>query len=131
MDIYQQIVHFYESVSTEKKIIGKSLFGRNLYAVKMGEDAPIGIVQYGIHAREFITALLAVEHYRRGLYKGTFWLLPLMNPDGALLSSYGLDSVKSVEDKEYLLEINGGKQDFSLWKANGRGVDLNVNFAAN
>lgn len=131
MDIYKQIVHFYESVSTEKKIIGKSLFGRNLYAVKMGEGAPIGIAQYGIHAREFITALLAVEHYRRGLYKGTFWLLPLMNPDGALLSSYGLDSVKSVEDKEYLLEINGDKQDFSLWKANGRGVDLNVNFAAN
>ncbi len=130
MDIYERITRFYESVSTEKKIIGKSLFGRNLYAVKIGEGAPVGLVQYGIHAREFITALLAIEHYKRGLYRGCFWLLPLMNPDGALLCSYGLDSVKNHKDKEYLIHIHGGKQDFSLWKANGRGVDLNVNFSA-
>ena len=29
-----------------------------------------------------------------------------------------------------MLLFNGGNQDFSLWKANARGVDLNVNFDA-
>ena len=28
------------------------------------------------------------------------------------------------------MSLNGGSEDFSLWKANGRGVDLNVNFPA-
>lgn len=32
---------------------------------------------------------------------------------------------------EALIRINGGSRDFSLWKANARGVDLNVNFDAN
>ena len=32
---------------------------------------------------------------------------------------------------EALIRINGGSRDFSLWKANAHGVDLNVNFDAN
>ena len=32
---------------------------------------------------------------------------------------------------EALIRLNGGSRDFSLWKANARGVDLNVNFDAN
>ena len=31
---------------------------------------------------------------------------------------------------EALIRLNGGSRDFSLWKANARGVDLNVNFDA-
>lgn len=130
MDIYEKTTLFYERAKTEKVIIGKSLFGRNLYAVKIGNGSPVGIAQYAIHAREWITAELAFEHYARGLEKGSFWLIPLSNPDGALLSQRGLASVKSKRAKKRLLEINGGKEDFSLWKANGRGIDLNVNFDA-
>ena len=129
MDVYEKVKKFYESANAEKRIIGKSLFGRNLYAVKLGCGAPVGIVQYAIHGREFITAELAFIHFKRGLFQGSAWLLPLVNPDGALLSERGLDSVKNVETKKRLLHWNGGT-DFSLWKANGRGVDLNVNFPA-
>lgn len=32
---------------------------------------------------------------------------------------------------EALIRLNGGSRDLSLWKANARGVDLNVNFDAN
>lgn len=130
MDIYEKITAFYTNASTEKRIIGKSLFGRNIYAVKIGEGRPVGIAQYGIHGREYITALLAVEHYKHGLFQGSFWLLPLANPDGALLCQCGLDSVSRETDREYLLCLNDENSDFSLWKANARGVDLNVNFAA-
>lgn len=130
MDIYEKTQQFYENVQTEKRVIGKSLFGRKLFAVKIGEGSPVGIAQYAIHGREYVTAELAFEHYKKGVFKGSFWLVPLVNPDGALLSQTGLRSVGRERDKKRLLALNGGAEDFSLWKANGRGVDLNVNFDA-
>ncbi len=129
MDIYAQTSAFFESVDGEKQIIGKSLFGRNIYAIKVGAGAPTGIAQYAIHGREYVTAKLAFAQYRYGLKRGSFWLIPLANPDGALLSQIGLSSAPK-EKRTYLLRLHNGNEDFSLWKANGRGVDLNVNFAA-
>ena len=41
--------------------------------------------------------------------------------------------LRSVPDKklqDFLLDVNGGNTDFSLWKANARAVDLNVNYNA-
>lgn len=129
VDIYEKTERFYERVTTEKRVIGKSLFGRKIFAVKIGDGAPVGIAQYAIHGREFITAELAFEHFKRGVAAGSFWLIPLLNPDGALLSQVGLSSVLGKRAQKRLLSLNGG-EDFSLWKANGRGVDLNVNFDA-
>ncbi len=129
MDIYEESTLFYQSAKTEKTVYGKSLFGRNLYAVKVGEGSPVGIAQYAMHGREWITAKLAFKQYEKGVAKGSCWFLPLTNPDGALLSQKGLSSVEKAEDKTFLISLNKG-EDFSLWKANGRGVDLNVNFDA-
>ncbi len=129
MDIYEKTQCFYEGWTGEKKIVGKSAFSRKLYAVKIGEGFPVGIAQYAMHGREYITAELAFAHARRGLYKGSCWILPLVNPDGALLVQEGLSSAPK-EERERLLFYNRGEEDFSLWKANGRGVDLNVNFPA-
>ncbi len=128
MDIFEKTQKFYENAKTEKRIIGKSLFGRPIYAVKMGEGDPVGIAQYALHGREYITAELAFYHYFRGVERGSVWLLPFTNPDGGALSQIGIESAPQ-EDRERLLALNGG-DDFSLWKANGRGVDLNVNFPA-
>lgn len=128
MDIYEFSRRFYESIKTEKAVIGKSLFGRDVYAIKLGAGSPVGIVQYAMHGREYITAKLAEAHYRRGGVVGSVWLLPLVNPDGALMSELGISSVPQAKRAE-LIALNGG-EDFSLWKANGRGVDLNVNFPA-
>lgn len=130
MDIYATVKAFYKSVKTEKKVIGKSLFGRSIYAMKAGEGRPCGIAQYGIHGREYITAKLALAQFETGVRNGSCWFIPLVNPDGALLSETGLVSVKNKEMQRRLLALNGEDPDFSLWKANGRGVDLNVNFPA-
>lgn len=130
MDIYQRISHFYNHITTEKEIIGQSVLGRNIYAVKIGCGRPTGIVQYAIHGREYVTAVLAEIHAALGLYTGSCWLIPLANPDGALLSQQGLSSVGLKKRQAQLLALNGGSTDFSLWKANARGVDLNVNFDA-
>ncbi len=129
MDIYEKVQKFYRNVKTEKLVIGKSYFERELFAVKIGEGKPVGIAQYGIHGREYITAELAFAHYQKGVLQGSLWLLPLTNPDGALLSQIGLTSAPK-ERRDLLLFYNGGREDFALWKANGRGVDLNVNFPA-
>ncbi len=128
MNIYDEISQFYEEYRGEKSIIGHSCEGRNLYAFLIG-DRPVGISQYAIHAREWITAYLALAHIRRGVGKGGVWVLPLMNPDGAALCTQGISSVKALWRRELLLRVNGG-EDFSLWKANAEAVDLNVNFDA-
>ncbi len=131
MDIYEKISSFYQSATTEKQVIGKSLLGRNIYAVKIGCGRPTGIVQYAIHGREYIVAKLALLHAALSVHTGSCWLIPLANPDGALLSECGISSVTDEKRKNKLLALNKQSADFSLWKANARGVDLNVNFAAN
>ena len=110
-------------------MIGESLFGRSMYAMKVGEGDPVGIVQCAMHGREFLTAKLALIQFEIGVKRGSCWFVPLVNPDGALLSEKGLASVQDRVWEKRLVRINKG-EDFSLWKANARGVDLNVNFPA-
>lgn len=130
MDIYAEVTEFYEGYLGEKISIGKSVFGHTMYAMKVGKGRPCGLVQAGIHGREYITAKLCLSQIRRGVSLGSCWFIPLVNPDGARLSQVGIKSVPDTFHQKRLLEWNGGKRDFSLWKANGQGVDLNVNFPA-
>lgn len=108
--VYDEIRDFYLNFGGKKCVIGYSLGGRALYAVHVGEDSERQFISvYAVHAREWITALLAKEHAKRGVAKGWGgWIVPLLNPDGALISQ----------------TCN------PLWKANLRGVDLNNNFDA-
>ncbi len=129
MDVYQEVERFYQNYRGEKRIIGQSEEGRNLYAVFVGTHTyPVGISQYAMHAREYITAYLALEHAKRGVVRGGVWIVPLVNPDGALLSSENRLPLDTVWRKK-LIRINGS-ENFALWKANARAVDLNVNFPA-
>lgn len=127
MDIYEKTKVFYRSVKGEKLVYGKSVLGRNLYAVKCGDGSPVGIALYAVHGREFITAELAFHQYAVGGV-GTIWFLPLANPDGALISEMGISSVKKSRQLKFLSAFS--EEELRLWKANARGVDLNVNFDA-
>ncbi len=107
--IYEEVRRFYESYGGKKCVIGYSLRNRALYAFHVGES--VGrqfIAVYAVHAREWITARLALKHIKLGVKMGGGWIIPLLNPDGACLS-----------------QTNN-----QLWKANARGVDLNCNFDA-
>lgn len=123
----------YKKVESELKgkstVIGKSFFGRNIYAVKFGNGGVL--IHGGIHAREHITTELVLELIRYNskhkLLKNVCFV-PQVNPDGVELSINGINSAP-VRFRKELLTINCGK-DFSLWKANGRAVDLNLNFDA-
>lgn len=131
MSAFSDVKKFYEKYKGCKKIIGKSVSGRPIFAFRVGSGCPVGIVQGGIHAREWITSYLVTEQIRFGVARGTVWFLPLVNPDGALLSQCGLSSAEGEWRKELLLSANGrAGNDFRLWKANAAAVDLNVNFDA-
>ncbi len=112
MDVMSEVQSFYRRYQGEKFTIGKSLLGQDIYCFKvMHTLRPIIICQYAIHAREYITALLAlkqIEKYRQKGKFGTVYFIPAVNPDG----------------------IRIAQQTCPLYKANARGVDLNVNFDA-
>ncbi len=125
MNVYEEISSFYQSFAGPKRVVGKSVGGRNIYALHIGaKSGPQVISQYAIHGREWVTGLLALYHVRRGVSRGGVWVLPLTNPDGALLSEVGSSSVPAGTD------FFGAAADLPRWKANLAGVDLNVNFCA-
>lgn len=100
-----------ENVDT--KIIGRSVSGKPIYSFHVGHyDKNQIIITSAIHAREWITALLVEElvkiYSAKKIISGGIYFVPLCNPDGVQIA------------------LNGE----SLWKANARGVDLNVNFDA-
>ena len=128
MGIFEEVAAFFERYRGDKYIYGTSEEGRPLYAIRVGHGDAVGISQYSIHAREWVTAFLGLEHIRRGVKKGSVWFLPCTNPDGVVLATEGLGAISEAH-REFLKKCNIC-DDFSLWKANIKGVDLNVNFPA-
>lgn len=118
------------------KTIGFSHFNRKIMAVEIikNEHFFTAILIAGIHARENITCDLLCKMLDLKLFDEiknfNISLILMANPDGVELSNFGLLSAPKWA-RENLLKINGGSFDFSLWKANGVGVDLNNNFDAN
>lgn len=137
--------------------IGKSVLNRPIFCVKIGDGKKKILVQYAIHAREHITfhlSFLQAKSLLKEKQPFSIFLIPLANPDGVCLAVDGLKSVDEAnldtnikahfsflqqsvplssfylkKIKSELIKINKS-QDFSLWKANILGVDLNVNFDA-
>lgn len=107
--IYTRVSNFYRSFTGKKCVIGYSFSGREIYAFHIGDSFGAQMIStYAIHGREWICAELGIKHIKRGLKRGGGWIIPLANPDGAVISQ--------TRDP--------------LWKANARGVDLNCNFEA-
>lgn len=144
----QSLIHFFPSKASSTAI-GTSVLGRKIPALVVGNpNAPQSILfQAAIHGREHMTTPLVMAQAERLLkdwetdmeYWGIplnellnevkFVVVPMSNPDGVMLSQQGLDSVSDPRRQEYLLSINNGSSDFTQWKANANGVDLNRNFA--
>lgn len=111
--------------------IGYTVLGRPIKCVVKGDlGGPCVFVQASMHAREFITTPLVIEMMKNYNGKVGVWCVPMVNVDGVLLCQQGLSSVPDQNLREFLLGVNGGSEDFSLWKANARAVDLNVNYNA-
>lgn len=110
--------------------IGNSTMSRPTPYVFIGESkSPCVFVFGAIHAREYITAPLTLALIRYYNRKTGIYIVPMANPDGVeLCQNNGADLGRTPY--EFLFEANNRNTDFSLWKANDRAVDLNVNFNA-
>ena len=112
MDVLEELDVFYRAWRGEKGYIGLTELGATIpYFAVCKTARPKVIVQYAIHAREYITTYIgmmqAADFAARGK-RGTVYFIPAVNIDGIAEALYG--------DKTY--------------KANARRVDLNVNFDA-
>ena len=135
---YIGLIKFLKKISKEYVVraIGKTYLNNNIYAVyyHVSKTKPWAIITAGIHAREHISTDIVCKEIKYFKYfaKNVGYnvaFIPLINPDGANLCKNGLKNVPKTLKKS-LLNINNST-DFSLYKANIRGVDLNNNFDAN
>ncbi|AWB44123.1 peptidase M14 [Paenibacillus sp. CAA11] len=129
--------------------IGSSVLGKPLWCLKIGRGPRKVHVNAAVHANEWITAPLLLRFIeafaagckqrgaqenesslecRRWFDNTTLIAVPMVNPDGVDLSQGGIDPACSWAEE--LLKWNGNHSDFSKWKANARGIDLNDQFPA-
>lgn len=120
---------------------GKSVQGRKLLVLTLGNHHQVNLMVGGVHAQEWITTLLLLRFVEalceavaaqqplcrievsRSLLRRGLLVLPLLNPDGVEIalgrsfpvSAYRGESVATCRRR---------------WNANARGVDLNHNFDA-
>lgn len=125
------------SHGVETGVVGTSELGQTIPYVFVGnKNGNYMIVQGAMHAREHLTALVVVclAKYLVGtpslMVNGGIYFVPMTNPDGVRICQEGVDWIADNEVKRTLVDLNQGSSDFTLWKANARGVDLNVNFDA-
>lgn len=132
-----------------KGSIGKSVMGKSLSYIKIGNGATNVLYIASTHANEWITTPLVLKFaedylaaysngdkiyntYARDIYStSSISIIPLVNPDGVDLvnndinkeSNYYLDAVKISQNYPNIRFPDG-------WKANINGIDLNLQFPA-
>lgn len=127
--------------------IGKSIWGRDLFCIRLGTGAKKLIYNGAHHGMEWLTSAMLMRFVkdffsaeREGKALGGFnvqtlsrrssvYVVPMVNPDGVELSAKGVPHLLSAEKKRGLLGINP-KGNFENWQSNARGVDLNHNYDA-
>ncbi|MBG9654835.1 M14 family metallopeptidase [Cytobacillus firmus] len=124
--------------------IGQSVLGKPIQEIRFGKGNKKVQINASFHANEWITTpilmallnsfLLSITNVRpiRGISTMPLYnsvdlsIVPMVNPDGVDLVLNG----PPAEVREEVISINRGSIDFTGWKANIRGVDLNNQFPA-
>lgn len=125
--------------------IGHSRLGKPIYEIKLGSGSKKIHLNGAFHANEWITSLVLMKWLEEflqfqisgeinsdfakiNLQDCTISIVPMVNPDGVDLV---ITQDVPATWLQYCQTINGGSNDFSTWKANIQGVDLNNQFPAN
>ncbi|WP_338788266.1 M14 family zinc carboxypeptidase [Metabacillus sp. FJAT-53654] len=129
------------------KSLGKTPFGREMWAVGVGRGDATLFINSSHHAREWLTTNIAMEMIdqysesyvnnskidgysaRSLLNEVTIWFVPMVNPDGVTLQQSGLNAFPSWTHQS-LIKMNNGSKNFKRWKANAQGIDLNRQYPA-
>ncbi|UOE54399.1 M14 family metallopeptidase [Bacillus sp. CMF12] len=124
--------------------IGRSVLGKPIQEIRLGKGNKKVQINASFHANEWITTpilmallnsfILSITNVRpiRGISTMPLYnsvdlsIVPMVNPDGVDLVLNG----PPPELREEVIAINRGSTDFTGWKANIRGVDLNNQYPA-
>lgn len=127
--------------------IGRSVMGKELYYVRLGTGSNAISYNASHHANESVTTpvlMKFIEDYSKAYATGSsllgynirdiygrtsIYLIPLVNPDGVDLVAYWPNYSDPAYTKAAQLNRTGLPLP-SVWKANIRGVDLNLNYPA-
>ncbi|KMY48924.1 M14 family zinc carboxypeptidase [Peribacillus loiseleuriae] len=126
--------------------IGQSEKGKAIWAVKLGKGKKNILISGSHHGREWLSTLLIMkiikayaEAYESKLnidgYSTSILdeisliFVPLLNPDGVQIQQ-GDFSAFNLQEKWALFGMNNFSTNWSRWKANARGVDLNRQYPA-
>lgn len=130
----------------QQRNIGNSVLGKDIIELQIGSGSKQVHMNGSFHANEWITTSVLMKFINeyvlalingqtiRGLPMLPFYqqtqlsIVPMVNPDGVDLVILGADAAGELQ--ESVLEINNQNTDFSDWKANIRGVDLNNQYPA-
>lgn len=130
----------------KKKTIGYSVQNKQIPEIIVGNGPKRVHMNGSFHANEWITTAILMAYLNEYLlsltnhtslagmeteplyHYATLSLVPMVNPDGVDLVLKGLP----MDDEYYqhVINLNKGNTDFSNWKANINGVDLNKQFPA-
>ena len=131
----------------ETGIIGRSVMGKNLYYIRLGYGANEVSYNASHHANEWIGTPLVmkfVEEFSKAYSVGgrirgyniteifnysSIYIIPMVNPDGVNLVTYWPNYPDPAYNQAARLNTSGLPLP-TVWKANIRGVDLNLNYPA-
>ncbi|MFE4143179.1 M14 family zinc carboxypeptidase [Peribacillus sp. YIM B13472] len=128
------------------KIIGQTEKGKNIKAVKLGKGKRSILLVGSHHGREWLSSILLmrmleeyaaayragkpVEEYRtESLDEVSIWFIPMLNPDGVSIQQGDLSNL-NVFEKAAVWKMNQFSRNWSRWKANAKGIDLNRQYPA-
>ncbi|MDR2908534.1 MAG: M14 family metallocarboxypeptidase [Oscillospiraceae bacterium] len=124
--------------------IGKSLLGREITAMCIGNPVGATLMAGAVHGLEWLTCMLLVKFCEtllsalesggkvsdvdvgRALGSRSLVIIPCLNPDGVEIALRGSDAAGRYKSLVDALTGDPG----NIWQANARGVDLNHNFDA-
>lgn len=146
-DILKNDLQFlnYEYPLFKINYIGKSTLNENIIYIKLGEGNKKLFINASHHANEWMTSLITMMFIEKYLnlyknkknYKGrnieelwnrtSIYIVPMVNPDGVGLC---LKDKKILNNELYKNVWEKYINNLDDWKANIRGIDLNLNYPA-
>lgn len=130
----------------KKTGVGQSVLERPIPEIRVGCGSKVVHMNGSFHANEWITTSVIMTFLNdyllsltnqigiRGISMNPFYqdlmlsIVPMVNPDGVNLVLQG--PPREEPHHQQVINMNNGSSDFSNWKANIRGVDLNNQFPA-
>lgn len=140
--IIEELISEYPFINAE--LCGRSALGRGIFALNIGNKDNSVIYAAAFHGNEWLTGLalflfverlcFSIKHskllcgvdMKRAMSQLGVTIIPCMNPDGTEIATNGPGSAKNL--KAFVSSLHC--EDFSKWKANAMGVDINHNFNA-